>query len=456
MPIKHFRARRGLDIQISGAPAPGIAECRDPPTAALLGQDYRGAAPRLLVGEGDRVRLGQALFEDRKRPVIKFTSPASGIVTAITRGERRALTSIVIERAGEDEQLFPAYEARQIPELARDTVVDSLLASGLWTAFRTRPFGKVPDPETGPRSIFVTAIDTNPLAADPAVVISEHPGDFQTGLTVISRLTDGPVFLCRRRGATIPSGDPERITVAEFEGPHPAGLAGTHIHLLDPVGPGRTAWHLGYQDVIAIGKLFTTGRLWVERVVSLAGPGVLRPRLIRTRLGASTEALVAGELAGEHDRVEQRVISGSLLSGHRAVGSTAFLGRYHTQISVLGEGAAPAAGGLLDRMRARISSGSLFGARIRGGRPRAFTTALNGRPTALVPIDGFERVMALDILPVPLFRALLVGDTDMASALGCLELDEEDLALPTFLCPGKQDYGTFLRSALDAIEREGL
>jgi Na+-transporting NADH:ubiquinone oxidoreductase subunit A len=452
IPIKRFRVRKGLDIQISGAPEPGIAELRDTPTVGLFGQDYRGIVPRLLVDEGDRVRLGQALFEDRKRPVIKVTSPASGFVTAITHGDRRALKSIVIERTGEDEQLFPAYEARQIVALARDTVVDSLLASGLWTALRTRPFGNVPDPETSPRSIFVTAIDTNPLAADPVMVIAEHTEDFQTGLTVISRLTDEPVFLCRKEGAAIPSGDPERITVAEFEGPHPAGLPGTHIHLLDPAGSGRTAWHLGYQDVIAIGKLFTTGRLWVERVVSIAGPGVVRPRLIRTRLGASVEALAAGEL----DDVERRVVSGPVLSGYRAFGASAFLGRYHTQVSVLGESAAPAAGGLLNRVRAWISSGSLFGARIIGDSPREFTTALNGQLTALVPIDGFERVMPLDILPVPLFRALLVGDADMASALGCLELDEEDLALATFLCPGKQDYGARLRSTLDLIEREGL
>jgi Na+-transporting NADH:ubiquinone oxidoreductase subunit A len=317
---------------------------------------------------------------------------------------------------------------------------------------RTRPFGNVPDPETSPRSIFVTAIDTNPLAADPVMVITEHAGDFQTGLTVISRLTDVPIFLCRKEGAAIPSGDPERITVAEFEGPHPAGLPGTHIHLLDPAGSGRTAWHLGYQDVIAIGKLFTTGRLWVERIVSIAGPGVMRPRLIRTRLGASAGALAAGEIDG----VERRIVSGPVLSGRRAVGASAFLGRYHTQVSVLGESAAPAAGSLLNRVRAWISSGSIFGAWVIGDSPREFTTALNGQPTALVPIDGFERVMPLDILPVPLFRALLVRDADMANALGCLELDEEDLALATFLCPGKQDYGAHLRSTLDLIEREGL
>jgi Na+-transporting NADH:ubiquinone oxidoreductase subunit A len=451
IPIRHFKIHKGLDLQVSGAPAQEITEWRDTSAVGVLGQDYRGIAPRLLVCEGDRVGLGQALFEDRKRPLIKVTSPASGIVTVINRGDRRTLKSVIVEQDGEDEQAFLAHDAKGLTALTRGTVVDSLLASGLWTAFRTRPFGNVPDPQSEPRSIFVAAIDTNPLAADPAMVISGNPGDFESGLAVLGRLTDGPVFLCRRRGAAIPSGDPERITVAEFEGPHPAGLPGTHIHLLDPVGPGRTVWHLGYQDLIAIGKLFTTGRLWVERVVSLAGPGVLRPRLIRTRLGGSTGALTAGEL-GETD---WRVISGSVLSGHSAVGAMAFLGRHHTQVSVLGESAVPAPSGALDRLRAWVSPGSLFGARVWGDRPLAFTTALNGRPTALIPVDAFERVMPLDILPVPLFRALLVGDTDMASALGCLELGEEDLALATFLCPGKQDYGSLLRAALDTIEREG-
>jgi len=277
------------------------------------------------------------------------------------------------------------------------------------------------------------------------VIIAAHADDFALGLTVLTQLTDGHVQLCRRPGAAIPPGPSGRVTVAEFAGPHPAGLPGTHIHLMAPVGLGRQVWHLNYQEVIAVGRLFTTGRLWAERIVSLAGPGVLRPRLVRTLPGAAIPDLLASELADS----ACCAISGPVLAGHRAEGPHAYLGRHHLQVSVLGEGPAPASG--LDRWK---SPGSLLG-RLLKDRTHASSTALNGQPTALIPVDGFERVIPLDILPVPLFRALLVGDTDTAAALGALELDEEDLALATYLCPGKQEYGALLRAALDTIAREG-
>jgi Na+-transporting NADH:ubiquinone oxidoreductase subunit A len=421
-----FKIRKGLDIPIPGAPEQAVAEGPRVASVALLGADTRGVRPDLLVGEGDRVRLGQTLFTDRKRPQIRFSAPAGGVVTAVNRGKRRALISIVIQRdeAEEERETTPAEPRDRLAVLGRDAVAERLLASGLWAAFRTRPYGKVPDPDGVPHSIFVTAMDSNPLAARAEVVIPAYAEDFADGLAVLAQLTPGPVFLCIDAGAEIPLGDPDKVKVARFAGPHPAGLAGTHIHFLDPVGAGKTVWHLGYQDVIAIGRLFTTGRLWVERIVAVAGPMVRRPRLIRTRLGANLEDLVDGELR----EGECRVVSGSLLSGRRAAGDDAYLGRYDTQVSVLAEAG-------------------------RGEAPRP-STALNGEPTAMVPLGGFERVMPLDILPTQLLRALLIGDIDMARALGCLELDEEDLALCSYLCPSKIDYGPLLRACLAQIEKE--
>ncbi|MDH3665779.1 MAG: Na(+)-translocating NADH-quinone reductase subunit A [Paracoccaceae bacterium] len=450
-PIGPIRIRNGLDISLAGAPAQEITDAREPGELGVLGRDYRGLVPRVLVDEGDRVAAGQALFEDLRRPDIKVTTPASGRIRAINRGARRALSSIVVACEGDEECVFPHFAHQNLAGLPRGEVADLLLRSGLWTAMRTRPFGNVPDPTSEPSSIFVTAIDTNPLAADPAVVIGGHTNDFTTGLTVLTRLTAGPVFLCRKTGSAIPCGDAEEIRVAEFEGPHPAGLPGTHINLLDPVGPGRAAWHLGYQDVIAIGKLFATGRLWAERVISLAGPGVLKPRLIRTLCGASIEAIVAGELAER----AWRLISGPVLSGHRAQGALGYLGRHHIQIialpeSELSESARPA-----DLPRKLVSAGSPVSRFMNRTREQNMTLATNGRPSALIPIDAFERVLPFDILPVPLFRALLVGDLEMAVGLGCMELDEEDLALASFLCPGRQDYGEALRAMLDRVAAEG-
>ncbi len=444
-----FPIVKGLDIPIEGAPEQVVSGAAEATSVALVGGDYVGLSPAMRVEEGDRVRLGQPLFADRKHPEVLFTSPGSGVVTGINRGARRALRSVVVDLDGDDEEVFPSWPAGDLTGLRRQQVREPLLASGLWTAFRTRPYGKVPDPAAAPRSIFVTAIDTSPLAARPGVAVGEHPADFANGLTVLSHLTEGPVFLCQAPNADLPVGASERLSVAEFSGPHPSGLVGTHIHALDPVGARGTVWHLGYQDVIAIGKLFTTGRLWAERIVALAGPALRRPRLVRARLGLDLEQLTRGEAMA----VDVRVISGSVLSGREARRPVNYLGRFHTQVSVVAEAGrgddGPAAGGQVFSAYRPAVSGR------RGQRRFTFTTALHGRPTAMVPLGGFERVMPLDILPTQLLRALLVGDTDMAQALGCLELDEEDLALCSFVCPSKLEYGLSLRAALESIEKEG-
>jgi Na+-transporting NADH:ubiquinone oxidoreductase subunit A len=440
----------GLDIPIEGAPEQSISDCPNVSSVAVLGGDYLGLSPALRVREGDRVKLGQPLFTDRKHSSVIFASPGSGVVAEVNRGAKRALLSVVVRLDGDDEESFPSWSREDLPGLRRDQVKEALLGSGLWTALRARPYGKVADPEITPRSIFVTAVDSNPLAARPEVIIDEEREAFGDGLTVLSHLTEGPVFLCKSPGADLPLGDSEKTIAADFSGPHPSGLVGTHIHFLDPVGAKRGVWHMNYQDVIAVGKLFTTGRLSTERVISLAGPVVRRPRLVRTRLGADLAALTRDEL----ENVEHRVISGSVLSGRAARPPEHYLGRYHGQVTVIAE-APPGAGERWLGDREVFSVHGLWAGGARFVRKFAPTTAMHGRPAAMVPFGGFEKVMPLKILPTQLLRALLVGDTDMAQALGCLELDEEDLALCTFVCASKIDYGASLRDALRRIEREG-
>jgi Na+-transporting NADH:ubiquinone oxidoreductase subunit A len=440
----------GLDIPIEGMPEQSISDGAGVSSVAVLGGDYVGLSPALQVREGDRVKLGQPLFTNRKHPSVIFASPGSGVVAEINRGARRALLSVVVRLDGDDEESFPSWPREELPGLRRDQVAAALLGSGLWTALRARPYGRLADPETMPRSIFVTAVDSNPLAARPEAVIGEEREAFGDGLTVLSHLTDGPVFLCKAPGADLPLGDSERTIASDFSGPHPSGLVGTHIHFLDPVGAKRTVWHLNHQDVIAIGKLFTTGRLWTGRIVSLAGPVVRRPRLIRTRLGADLAALTRDEL----EEVQHRVISGSVLSGREARKPEHYLGRYHSQVSVI----ADARPDVRDRWLGDPEFFSIYGLWASGKRSTrkyAFTTAMHGRPAAMAPFGGFEKVTPLNILPTQLLRALLVGDTDMAQALGCLELDEEDLALCSFVCPSKINYGASLRDALQRIEKDG-
>jgi len=444
-----IQIKRGLELPIGGAPRPQIEDGPPVSRVALVGNDYHDMKPTLLVAAGERVSLGQPLFSDKKNPRILYVSPAAGRVVAINRGERRAFLSLVVEISGHEEQTFSATAFDRLARLTAGEVEQQLLDAGLWPALRTRPYSKVPVPGTRPAALFVTAIDTNPLAADPQLVISARPREFEAGLMVLRHLTAGKVYLCRKPGAQLPA--PEGITVREFAGRHPAGLVGTHIHFLERVDQQRVVWHLGYQDVIAVGHLFLTGKILTERIVALGGPAVSDPRLVRTRLGACLSELVSGQV----DDGENRVISGSVFSGRAAVPPLDFLGRYHNQVTVLGE----------DRRRRflgwclpgldRFSVKRVFAASLLPGRVLPMTTSTHGSPRAMVPIGAFEKVMPLNVKATWLLRALLTLDTDLAQNLGCLELDEEDLALCSFVCSGKMDYGHHLRQTLRKIEEEG-
>jgi len=442
---------KGLSIPITGRPEQVIDDAAPVRTVAIIAADVVGLRPSMSVAEGDRVRLGQTVFTDKANPGVCFTAPAAGEVIAINRGARRALQSIVIRIDGDAAEEFATYPASQLPTLDRDAVRDNLIASGLWTKLRTRPFSRIPVPGTVPAAIFVTAIDTNPLAADPAVIISQAADAFSLGLQAIARLTDGHVYVCTAPDSGIPVPDTGPFRHAEFAGPHPAGLVGTHIHFLEPVSAKKTVWHIGYQHLIAVGRLFMTGRLPTEKVIALGGPMALKPRLLRTHIGASTAELVHGETAPGR----LRIISGSVLNGHAAAGPRAWLGRYHNQITVVAEGTEREFLGWATPGVHRYSSLRAYAGHLLHRGSFGLTTSQNGSPRAMVPIGTFERVMPLDILPTPLLKALLVEDTDRARELGCLELDEEDLALCSFVCNGKYEYGPFLRMNLDTIEAGG-
>ena len=445
-----IRIKRGLNLPIAGSPQQSIEPGRPVRSVAVIGFDYHGMKPTMAVQVGDRVKLGQVLFSDKKTPGVHFTSPGAGVVSAIHRGEQRVLQSVVVELDGDEAVEFAAYTDAQLASLTSEQVRENLQQSGMWAALRTRPFSKVPAVDSVPSSIFVTAIDTHPLAADPAVVIAEAAADFNRGLRVLARLAK--VYVCTAADAKVAVDSASNVQVESFAGPHPAGLAGTHIHFLDPVNAHKTVWSIGYQDVIAIGRLFVSGRLAVERVVALAGPMVDKPLLLRSRLGASLDELVAGEVkVGK----KVRVISGSVFGGRTSRGACAWLGRYHQQVSCLEEGTERE---MLHYLRAGTEKHSvmnLYISKLNPGKLFNFTTSTNGSPRAMVPIGNYEEVMPLDILPTQLLRYLIVSDTEMAQKLGCLELDEEDLALCTYVCAGKYEYGPILRDNLTRIEKEG-
>jgi len=446
-----IKIKKGLNLPIAGLPEQQVTDGPVIQHVALRGEEYVGMRPSMLVKEGDRVIKGQALFEDKKIPGVLFTAPASGEVVAIHRGERRILQSVVIRVEGDEQRTFARHERASLASLPRETVQSQLLDSGLWTAFRTRPFSKAPVPDSVPAAIFVTAMDTNPLSANPEPIILSHRAMFDAGLSVLTCLTPGKVHVCQASGGKLGGHTSGQVTFNEFAGPHPAGLPGTHIHFLEPVSLHKQVWHLNYQDVIAIGKLFIDGELWTERVIALGGPQVKNPRLIRTRLGASLDELTAGELRDG----DNRIISGSVLNGVRANGPHAYLGRFHLQVSVLPEGGDKELFGWVMPGKEKFSITRTTLGHFLKNKLFNFSTDTNGGERAMVPIGNYERVMPLDILPTLLLRDLLAGDTDSAQALGCLELDEEDLALCTYVCPGKYEYGPVLRDVLTRIEQEG-
>ena len=444
--------RKGLDLPLAGAPTLQVSDAVPSARVALLAADLPGLKPTLAVQVGDRVLRGQKLLEDKRIPGVAFSAPAAGTVAAIHRGERRALISVVIDvdaRDGPAQQVkFEGFSARGGAELGVGAARALMQESGLWTALRQRPFGHVPAADSAAEAIFVTAADSRPHAPPPSLVIATRPDDFREGLVALTRLGAGKVYLCVAAGDAIDA--PAGVQVEEFSGPHPSGSVGWHIHCLRPVSMERRVWHIGYQDVIALGHLLRTGELDVARVISLAGPAVRAPRLLRTRLGASVDELVAGELVDG----ENRVISGSVLDGRVAVGEAGgYLGRYHLQVAALPEGREREMFGYVLPGADKFSvTGSVLGAFTRA--QRVLTTTTNGGPRAMVPIGTYERVLPFDIEPVFLLRALIIKDDQAAQQLGALELDEEDLALATCVCPSKYEYGPLLRDALTRIEKE--
>ncbi|MPW37042.1 Na(+)-translocating NADH-quinone reductase subunit A [Vibrio sp. B1Z05] len=442
--------KKGLDLPISGAPTQVINDGNPVSKVALLGEEYVGMRPTMHVREGDVVKKGQVLFADKKNPGVVFTAPQSGTVTQVNRGAKRVLQSVVIEIAGNEQVTFDKYEQQELAKLDADVIRKQLVDSGSWTALKTRPFSKVPAVDSSTDAIFVTAIDTNPLAGNPDVIINEQDEAFVAGLDLLSVLTNGKVYVCKS-GGSLPRSEQSNVEEHVFSGPHPAGLVGTHMHFLYPVNEQHVAWNINYQDVIAFGKLFLTGEIYTDRVVALGGPVVSNPRLVRTTLGAYLPELVDKELMPG----EVRIISGSVLWGTNATGPHAFLGRYHMQVSALREGRDKEFLGWAMPGKNKFSVTRSFLGHLFKGQLYNLTTSLNGGERAMVPIGNYEKVMPLDIEPTLLLRDLCAGDVDSAQRLGVLELSEEDVALCTYVCSGKYEFGELLRECLDTIEKEG-
>lgn len=448
--MKTIHISKGLDIPITGAPEQTIRPGNSIRQVALVGDDYIGMKPTMLVQPGDKVVTGQPLFTDKKNEGVIFTSPGCGTVVGVNRGEKRKFESINIALDGEKGLTF-CEPANRPEELPPQTIRDLLITSGIWPAFRTRPYGKTPAVDSNPSSLFVTAIDTEPLCSDPQVVIRQYPQEYLLGLKILRQLLSVPIHYCSGQEQLEPCEQVDGLEYYCFQGPHPAGLPSTHIHFIDPVNEKRTVWHIGYQDVIDIGHLFSTGGLRTERIIALGGSGLLKPSLVKTRLGASLINQCRQELTLE----DLRVISGSVLSGRESQGNYTFLGRFHNQVSVIEDSSGRSILNWLLPGKKRYSTRPIFASAYVKNFQSPMNTALWGSKRAIYPLGTYEEVMPLDIIATYLLKSVAKGDTEKSRALGCLELIEEDLSLCGFVCPGKNEFGPDLREVLTAIELGG-
>ncbi len=442
-----IKLKKGLDLPIEGSPKQEISQGPKVSKVALIGDDVVGMKPTMVVKPGDKVKIGDLLYTDKKTVGVSYTSPASGEVVEVNRGAKRAFQSVVIKVEGEDYASFDSHKGSDVSSYSKEDAEALLLESGMWPSLRQRPFSSVAKPGTSPSSIFVTAMDTHPLAAKPEIIIARHESAFKAGLELLAKL--GKVYLCSAVGENIPT--VSSVEDKEFSGPHPAGLVGTHIHNIDPVGMKKCVWHTNYQEVIAMGKLVETGKLFTERVVSIAGPAARNPRLITTQVGADLSELTKEEI---HTTEEVRTISGSVFGGRIATDKFNYLGRFHHQVTLLTEGRHREFLGWHSPGFNKFSVKPIYVTTFLK-KKLGFTTDTNGSYRSIVPIGSMEKVMPLDILPTQLTRYLNSTNLEMCVKLGALELDEEDVSLLTFVDPCKNDYAPLLREKLSIIEKEG-
>lgn len=469
-----FQIKQGRDIKLKGAAPKEIVTLSLPRQVAVVPSDFKGIKASLCVKVNDAVKVGTPLFEDKHCPEIRIVSPVSGRVVAIDRGDKRFLQDILLESDGRQEAVPQRRFSRsEIPGLSKEEVEKTLLQSGLWPVLRQRPFSKVAHPQQSPKSIFVHAMNTEPLAADVDFILQGKEEQFHAGLNVLQRLTKGKVYVCARYGAESKALTQARgVETHHFSGPHPAGNVSTHIHYLDPVRKGDHVWYVEAQDVLRIGSLFLEGAYSPERVVAVTGEGAGRRFYARTVLGAPVSLLLKGSnpeglpvpsgnlSAGRvgpalRDRQGMRYISGSVLAG-REVGKNGHLSFYDSQLTVIPEGGKRVLLGWLSPGFDKYTFSKTFVSSFLPEKKEvSLTTDKQGSDRAIVLNHIYDSLVPLDIMVYFLLKAAISGDIEEAEKLGILECDEEDFALCSFACPSKTDVGAIIREGLELIEKEG-
>lgn len=450
-----YSLKKGYNLRIVGEPESAIEDAPKPETVAVDSRDFFGVRPKLTVKEGDKVKAGSPVMMSKSNNDIKFTSPVSGEVVEIRRGERRSLQEIVIKSDGKDEsEEFPVISSGDILTSTRETILSNILKSGLFVSFLQRPFAVVPDPSVTPRDIFISAYFTGPLHADINQILSGNEAAFQAGLNALSKLTDGDVYLSHEAGA---NGLSEAVTKAAnvkintFKGPHPAGNVGIQIHHIKPVGKGDVVWTVTPQTVVNIGKLFIEGKPNFERVVAVCGEKAKDKKHIKTIAGANLKAILKGKV---DESAEVRYICGDVLSGSKK-NADGFMAWECNQISLIPEIQNKEFMGWLLPGPNKESYSRTFWSWLSPGKKFSHNTGYHGGVRAFVATGDYESVVPMDIFPVHLIKCIMYGDIEAMEGLGILEVAPEDFALCDFICVSKIEVQQTLREGLDLYRKEG-
>jgi Na+-transporting NADH:ubiquinone oxidoreductase subunit A len=446
---KHVKITRGLNLKLKGAAERVFGNAPVSETFAIKPTDFHGVTPKLLVKQGEEVLAGSPLFYDKYNDKIKFTSPVSGEVVEIVRGEKRKILEVKI--LADKEIRYKNFEKVDPNTLSREQIISSLLEAGIWPMIRQRPYHTIANPEQTPKSIFISAFDTNPLAPDNDFILHSNGEDFQAGIDAIAKLTDGKVHLNVSADLT-PSKvftNSKNVQINKISGPHPAGNVGVQIHHIDPINKGEVVWFLYPQDVLLIGKFFKEGKFDATRIIALTGSQVKSPKYFRTFIGGSVKNILSGNIIED----KNRVISGNVLTGNQIM-PDGYLGFYDSQITVIPEGDEPEFFGWLVPNSKKFSMSRTFFSWLTPGKEYVLNTNMNGEERPFVMTGEYDKVFPFNIYPQQLLKAILVDDIDLMEKLGIYEVAEEDFALCEFVCTSKIDSQKIVRKGIDVIKKE--
>lgn len=448
---KIITLRKGLDINLAGAASKQLSALPMASEYGLSPLDFEGVTPKLLVKVGDEVKAGTPLFFNKADERILFTSPVSGVVSAINRGEKRKVLSVTVTPA--EKQTYEEFPKLDAKKASREEVVEVLLKSGLWPMIQQRPYGIIANPSDQPKAIFISAFDSAPLAPDYGFVLEQEMAAVEAGIAVLGRLTEGKVHLSMLKGSECKFAALKGAELHTFAGKHPAGNVGVQIHHIDPVNKGEVVWTVNIQDVAIIGRLFTEGKVDMQKIVALAGSEVEAPQYYKVIAGARIDSLVGGKLKAQKEGDKVRIISGNVLTGAKR-SEAEFVGFYANQLTVIPEGDKFELFGWMMPRFGKFSVSRAYFSWLCPKKQYTLDTNLNGGERPFVVSGIYEEYLPMDIYPVYLLKACLAGDIDKMENLGIYEVIEEDIALCEFVDPSKIEMQQILRDGINLMIKE--